>query len=139
MEMLTPQSENTRKHESITESSLSLRFTYCRQRTLDLVKPLEIEDYVVQPASFVSPPKWHLAHTTWFFEEFILVKFLPHYVRYNSRYNLLFNSYYKAKGEHWLQGERGLLSRPTVEEVLQYRFFVEKKILELLQQQADKK
>jgi TIGR03440 family protein len=135
METLNPQTDTATAIRP--ESNVSQRFKYCRQRTLDLVIPLEVEDHVVQPASFVSPPKWHLAHTTWFFEEFILVRFQPNYVRYNSRYNLLFNSYYKTKGEHWIQAERGMLSRPTVQEVIQYRQSVEKKILEILQQQPD--
>jgi hypothetical protein len=96
-----------------------------RRDTTDICAPLEIEDYVTQPISEVSPPKWHLGHTAWFFEELILVAFLPGYLRYNDGYRLLFNSYYKMAGKHWAQGERGNLSRPTVAEVLAYRNHVD--------------
>jgi hypothetical protein len=105
-----------------------------RRGTTDICAPLEIEDYVTQPISEVSPPKWHLGHTTWFFEELLLVAFLPGYVRYNDGYRLLFNSYYKSAGKHWIQGERGNLSRPTVAEVLAYRDHVDEKLIKLIEQ-----
>lgn len=104
-----------------------------RRGTTDICAPLEIEDYVTQPISEVSPPKWHLGHTTWFFEELLLVAFLPGYVRYNDGYRLLFNSYYKSAGKHWIQGERGNLSRPTVAEVLAYRDHVDEKLIKLIE------
>lgn len=96
-----------------------------RNDTTDICLPLAIEDHAVQPNAEVSPPKWHLGHTTWFFEELVLVKFMPGYVRCNEQYRLLFNSYYKSAGKHWIQGERGNLSRPTLDEVLAYRAYVD--------------
>lgn len=96
-----------------------------RNDTTDICQPLTVEDHAVQPSAEVSPPKWHLGHTTWFFEELILVRFMPEYERWNEQYRVLFNSYYKSAGEHWIQGERGNLSRPTVDEVLAYRSYVD--------------
>lgn len=94
---------------------------------------LETEDYVVQPVAEVSPPKWHLAHTTWFFEELLLRQNLPDYQRFNEHFPLLFNSYYKAAGDHWIQGARGQLSRPTVSEVYAYRRYVDEHMQRLLE------
>lgn len=112
--------------------SLEQSFKATRQRSLDICSFLELEDFVVQPSPEVSPPKWHLAHTTWFFEEMILVPYLNNYKRFNDKYNLLFNSYYKAMGTHWLQGSRGDLSRPTVAEVYRYREYIDTFLTELL-------
>ena len=69
-----------------------------RQKTEEICRPLEKEDYVVQPIADVSPPKWHLGHTTWFFETFILKQHLVGYKEFNSRYNFVFNSYYETVG-----------------------------------------
>lgn len=104
-----------------------------RKDSGDICQPLAIEDHAVQPCAEVSPPKWHLGHTTWFFEELILVRFMPEYRRYNEQYRLLFNSYYKSAGEHMLQGERGNLSRPAVTEVMAYRAHVDHYMALLLQ------
>jgi len=114
----------------------SLRHAYrsVRQHSTALCTPLQTEDYVVQPIADVSPPKWHLAHTTWFFEELLLVAHDANYRRFNAHYPKLFNSYYKAAGEHWLQAERGQLSRPTVEEVMRYRETVDLAMERLLQE-----
>lgn len=92
---------------------------------------------MVQPHPEVSPPKWHLAHTTWFFEQAILRTFARDYRCFDAEYSRLFNSYYKSAGEHWIQGERGHLSRPTVAEVLRYRHFVDEQILTLLEKEAN--
>lgn len=96
-------------------------------RTLSetLCLPLETEDYVIQSMPDVSPPKWHLAHTSWFFETFILQSFAKNYTCFHPKYNFLFNSYYEAVGERHPRPKRGLLSRPTVDEVMQYRHFVD--------------
>lgn len=118
--------------EEISVSELIKSFVEVRQSTIEICRPLVTEDYVVQPIPQVSPPKWHLAHTTWFFEEMILVPFLENYKRFNDNFNLLFNSYYKAAGKHWLQAERGQLSRPTVSEIKNYRQYVEDFIEKLL-------
>src|ERR1700746_1765311 len=85
-----------------------------------ICKPLEIEDYVAQSMPDASPVKWHLAHTTWFFETFVLAA-RTGYRPYHPQYRYLFHSYYDAVGERWSRPERGLLTRPTVAEVLQYR------------------
>ncbi|MCB1160152.1 MAG: ergothioneine biosynthesis protein EgtB [Leptospiraceae bacterium] len=106
---------------SKTGEELLKEYLSVRQKTIHICSRLEKEDYVVQPCTEVSPPKWHLGHTTWFFEELILIKFFQSIKRFNEKFPLLFNSYYKSSGKHWLQGERGQLSRPTVEEVLDYR------------------
>lgn len=104
---------------------------YCsiREQTLRICDPLESEDLVVQPSSEVSPPKWHLAHTTWFFEEFLLAEFLPSYKRFDDRFSYIFNSYYKGVGPHWTQSERGHLSRPTTKDIIKYREHVDKNML----------
>jgi ergothioneine biosynthesis protein EgtB len=101
-------------------------YTIIRNRTVELCKPLNTEDYVPQPALFVSPPKWHLAHTTWFFEEMILSKFNTSYTRFNKDFSFLFNSYYNTVGERTFRGDRGSITRPGVEEVYQYRAYVDK-------------
>lgn len=97
-----------------------------RRYTAQLCEPLEIEDYVPQPESFVSPPKWHLAHTTWFFEEMILKKHLPNYVEFDHQFNFLFNSYYQSVGERADRALRGVMTRPTVAQVRLYREHVDK-------------
>ena len=107
-----------------------------RQETVKLCSPLATEDYVVQPTREVSPPKWHLGHTTWFFEKVILEKFVAEYSCFNGKFDVLFNSYYKGMGDHWLQDDRGTLSRPTVDEVLAYRQYVDKNLVSFLQTQA---
>ena len=97
-----------------------------RRNTAQLCGPLEIEDYVPQPEPFVSPPKWHLAHTTWFFEEMILKKHLPNYVEFDHQFNFLFNSYYQSVGERADRALRGVMTRPTVARVRLYREHVDK-------------
>lgn len=112
---------------------LETKFFRARQKTEELCSVLETEDYVVQPMAEVSPPKWHLGHTTWFLEELILNKVRPHYQFYHPGYRKLFNSYYKGLGEHWVQGERGRLSRPSVKEIYEYRKHIDEQVLETYQ------
>src|SRR5277367_1643942 len=116
--------------ESIVSESLATRpsaeytpaaFKRVRETTVALCKPLQTEDFVIQSMPDVSPTKWHLAHTSWFFEEFILRSALPAYREFNSRYGYLFNSYYQSVSRPFARHERGLLSRPTVAEVMRYR------------------
>lgn len=114
-----------------TETLLEL-FTATRQHTETLCKPLEIEDYVVQPALYVSPPKWHLGHTTWFFEEFILKQHKPNYKLFHEDFAFVFNSYYETLGKHLVRSDRGNLSRPGVTKVYDYRHYVTNEIKELL-------
>lgn len=103
-----------------------------RSQSVQACEFLEIEDYGLQAAAFVSPPKWHLAHTTWFFETFILKSLVPGYRVYNDSYELLFNSYYNAIGEQYPRPQRGLLSRPTVTEIMAYRKHVDDAMTQLL-------
>ncbi|MBV6641210.1 MAG: ergothioneine biosynthesis protein EgtB [Cyclobacteriaceae bacterium] len=118
---------------TITNQELLVeRFRSIRDFSLKLCKPLEKEDYVVQPTMDVSPPKWHLAHTTWFFETFLLSPFSKDFKPFNKDYALLFNSYYIAAGERWVRSERGALTRPTVDEVLEYRNYVDQACIEYL-------
>lgn len=104
-----------------------------RQETEELCQPLAIEDYGVQSMANVSPPKWHLAHTTWFFETFVLNKWQPSYQSFHPLFHYLFNSYYETVGTVFPRPQRGLLSRPTVEEVYHYRHYVNEHIAELIQ------
>ncbi|WP_035842837.1 ergothioneine biosynthesis protein EgtB [Crocinitomix catalasitica] len=99
-------------------------FTATRKRTEELCKPLAIEDYSAQPIIDVSPPKWHLAHSTWFFEQFILVENVVNYKVFNADYAFFFNSYYNNVGERVLRPNRGLMTRPLVAEVYDYRRYV---------------
>lgn len=96
-----------------------------RQRSEAICAGLETEDYVVQPVADVSPPKWHLGHTSWFFETFILLRHLPGYSCFNPSYAFVFNSYYESFGARVIRTNRGNLSRPTVEEVYQYRRYID--------------
>jgi ergothioneine biosynthesis protein EgtB len=106
-------------------ADLAQRFARTRARTLELCRPLAPEDMVVQSMPDASPTKWHLAHTSWFFETFVLRRALASYAELEPRYAVLFNSYYHAAGERHPRPERGLLSRPTVAEVLAYRAHVD--------------
>lgn len=101
-------------------------FKKTRARTLSLCEPLETEDYVVQPVEFVSPPKWHLGHTTWFFETFLLKPYARGYTAFDKNYNYVFNSYYETVGARVIRTDRGNLSRPSVSDVLRYRAHVDK-------------
>jgi ergothioneine biosynthesis protein EgtB len=111
---------------------LAEAFGAVRARTLALTAPLEIEDYGLQPMPDASPAKWHLAHTTWFFETFLLKPFAPGWQPVDARYEYLFNSYYNAVGEQFPRAHRGDLSRPTVREVLDYRARVDAAMVALL-------
>ncbi len=99
-------------------------FLETRKHTETICKPLEIEDYVVQPIVDVSPPKWHLGHTTWFFEEFILKKHFHDYKSFDSNFSFVFNSYYETVGKRVIRADRGNLSRPSVAKVYEYRTHV---------------
>jgi len=96
-----------------------------RNDSMVMVRPLKIEDYVPQPSFFASPPKWNLAHTSWFFEELLLCQYKENYKIFHPQYSYLFNSYYNSLGERVLRHNRGDLSRPTVEEIFEYRNYVD--------------
>ncbi|WP_373544190.1 ergothioneine biosynthesis protein EgtB [Chamaesiphon sp.] len=108
------------------------RYQQVRQVSEKICQPLEIEDYTIQSMSDVSPPKWHLAHTTWFFETFLLLPYLPGYTVFHPQFGYLFNSYYEAVGARHPRHQRGLLSRPKVAEVYRYRTHVDRAMMELL-------
>src|SRR5207302_10965249 len=100
--------------------SLAARFRAVRATTEQLCAPLETEDYVVQSMPDASPAKWHLAHTSWFFETFLLKPAAADAGASGTNYAYLFNSYYNSLGERIARTERGLLTRPTVAEVYRY-------------------
>lgn len=108
------------------------KYISVRKYSESLCSPLKTEDYVVQPIVDVSPPKWHLGHTTWFFETFVLKSFDKNYKEFDPLYNYVFNSYYETVGARVIRTDRGNLSRPTVEEVYKYRKYVDLAISEFL-------
>lgn len=108
-------------------------FLETRRLTEEICKPLEVEDYVVQPIVDVSPPKWHLGHTSWFFEEFLLKPFKSDYNIFHEDFAFVFNSYYENVGKRVLRTDRGNLSRPGVAEVYSYRAYVTRNMKELLE------
>lgn len=107
-----------------------------RQRTEEICRVLHTEDYIPQPAVFVSPPKWHLAHSTWFFEEFILTKHLPGYKVFDADFCFLFNSYYNNIGDRTFRADRGAITRPGVEAVYEYRKYVDSHMEAALQNES---
>jgi len=110
-------------------AALALRYRAVRERTEALCAPLEREDLVAQSMPDASPAKWHLAHTTWFFETFVLAPRAAGYTTPDPLYALLFNSYYNAVGEQHPRPLRGVLTRPTVDEVFAYRAHVDRALL----------
>jgi ergothioneine biosynthesis protein EgtB len=115
-------------------TKLAEKYRQVRQTSLSLCEPLELEDYVVQPMDNASPPKWHLAHVTWFFETFILKPYHDGYRPYHPAFEVMFNSYYNGVGRQFPRPQRGNLSRPTVAEIIQYRSYVDEHVLALLGQ-----
>lgn len=112
------------------------RYKEVRQQTVDLCKPLKTEDYVVQPSEFASPPKWNLAHVSWFFETFVLKKYKKNYQTYDPRYAYFFNSYYESEGQRTFRADRGNMSRPTTEEVYQFRAYIDAEMHNFLENGA---
>lgn len=108
------------------------KFSNIRQQTEIICKPLEVEDFVVQPIIDVSPPKWHLAHTTWFFENFILKDFKKDYKLFHKDYGFMFNSYYESEGDKVLRADRGNMTRPTTGDVFKFRAYVDEQMNEFL-------
>src|SRR5262249_13337781 len=120
---------NSMQSENDEERIASLPEMYktVRARTMEIVAPLEIEDYVVQTAPYMSPPRWHLGHTTWFFE-MVLKDFVAGYQVRSEDYLYYFNSYYEKFGSRIDKGRRGTKSRPTVRETLEYRRAIDDKM-----------
>jgi ergothioneine biosynthesis protein EgtB len=119
------------------EADLLARFLDVRATTDELTRTLAPEDFVVQSMEDVSPTKWHLAHTSWFWEAFVLSEHLEDYRPFHPRYHYLFNSYYVQAGERHCRAQRGYLSRPTVAEVREYRRHVNEAMANLLARDSD--
>ena len=118
--------------QQLDSNSLRCRYQTIRDATLELTEPFSAEDQQLQSMPDASPAKWHKAHTTWFFETFILSTRVPGYRPFNPEFRQLFNSYYKQLGAHPLRGSRGLMSRPSLEEVHAYRAWVDDAMLRYL-------
>ena len=115
-----------------TTSELLPHYESVRRFSQLLCEPLEIEDFVVQSMPDASPIRWHLAHTTWFFETFVLKPFVPNYEPIDPLYEYLFNSYYNGVGQQFPRAKRGLLTRPSVADVYLYRQTIDNQIKRLL-------
>jgi ergothioneine biosynthesis protein EgtB len=118
------------------ETDLNILFQQVRRYSVGQCEPLLSEDYVPQPVVFVSPPKWHLAHTTWFFEEFVLKPFDRNYRDFDQSFGYLFNSYYNTVGQRIMRTDRGNLTRPPTSKIYDYRKYVDEH-LEVLLRSAD--
>jgi len=124
--------QSTQKINKNNKWSIQDAFKAVRAESETICEPLEVEDYGIQTMPDVSPPKWHLAHTSWFFETFILKPFATNFKTFDPLFAHLFNSYYEQAGTFHPRPERGLLSRPTVEEVYAYRHYIDQCMLDLL-------
>ena len=124
---LQPASDGLNEREA-----LARKFRTVRAESVALAAPLTVEDQTIQTIAEVSPTKWHLAHTSWFFETFLLAQFNKSYAAFDARFNYLFNSYYEAVGARHPREQRGLLSRPGVSTVMDYRRHVDAAMAELI-------
>ena len=117
----------------------TLLFDYRQVRAFTeiLCEPLAIDDFQIQSIPQTSPPKWHIAHVTWFFETFVLMEFDRSYKAYRDDFDYIFNSYYHTHGKMHPRPMRGLLSRPTVNEIFEYRHHVDQKISALIENLPD--
>jgi ergothioneine biosynthesis protein EgtB len=120
------------KPESIEQADLAVRYPQVRGATEALTQGLSAEDCALQSMPDASPVKWHMAHTTWFFETFVLEKHAPHHEPFHPQFRYLFNSYYNALGEQFSRSQRGMLSRPGLEDIQRYRAHVDVKVRALL-------
>ena len=122
---------------AIAGVALQQRFDAVRRRSVSLAEPLSEEDCCVQSMPDASPVKWHLAHTTWFFETFILERHEPGYTPHHPAFRMLYNSYYNGVGEKHARAQRGLITRPSFDEVLSYRHSIDARVGVLLAQGND--
>ncbi|MGH1362755.1 MAG: ergothioneine biosynthesis protein EgtB [Calditrichia bacterium] len=123
----------------MNRAELTRFFLAVRQTTEDICAPLSVEDYVIQPILDVSPPKWHLGHTSWFYEAIFLDKYISGYTPYHPEYAFVFNSYYESFGTRVNRDMRGSLSRPTVGEVMAYRAHITNHMCDLIDNVDDAK
>jgi ergothioneine biosynthesis protein EgtB len=123
------------RHDAPNE--LALRYKTVRAQSIALAKPLSEEDCCVQSMPDASPIKWHLAHSTWFFETFILERFEPDFRPHHPAFRVLFNSYYNGVGDKHARAQRGLLTRPSLSEVLDYRRDVDARMMSLMSHSAE--
>ena len=121
----------------ILQTTLAKRFRAARRQTMNLCEPLTPEDMMVQSCPEASPAKWHLAHTTWFFESFVLREFLPGYRVFNADFAWLFNSYYESFSAFPEKRLRSSFSRPGLDEVLRYREHVDAAMERLLEREPE--
>ncbi|RME65246.1 MAG: hypothetical protein D6782_06600, partial [Alphaproteobacteria bacterium] len=120
------------RRASDAPSALAVCYRRTRARSLAIAAPLAVEDQVAQSMTDASPTKWHLAHTTWFFETFLLKPYAPGYMPFDAAYAYLFNSYYEAVGAQYPRARRGLLTRPTLARVHDYRAYVDDAMADLI-------
>src|SRR3954453_8847567 len=118
-------------------TTLPTRFGEVRALTDQLAAPLSAEDQTVQSMPDCSPTKWHRAHTTWFFETFLLERWVPQYDQFDPTYRMLFNSYYEGVGPRYPRSQRGAITRPGAAEVGRYRAAVDEAVLRLLERHHD--
>ena len=118
--------------EEVQKADLAERLAATRARTLALAEPLSDADATIQPHPDASPAKWHLAHTTWFFETFILRDHLPGYRLHHDKWPFLFNSYYEGEGDRHPRPRRGMISRPSLDEVRDWRRAVDSALADAL-------
>ena len=111
---------------NVDRGLLLQRYQYVRDFSMQLVEPLSAEDCQIQSMPDTSPTKWHLAHVTWFFETFILVEFLQGYQRLNEEFHYLYNSYYNGAGKQYARPKRGMVTRPSLAQIMEYRLYVDK-------------
>lgn len=124
-------------HRAGSSTPLSAHYRQVRSDSTRLCATLAAEDFVVQSMPDVSPTKWHLAHVTWFFEKFVLEPFAANYAPFDEAYHFLFNSYYVSAGDMHRRPQRGLLSRPTVQQVFEYRDDVDARVQNLIAERGD--
>ncbi len=132
MDAKTTQPTLAKSEDRHSKEKLTERFSAIREFSNFLVEPLETEDFVIQAIENTSPTKWHLAHVSWFYETFVLDKAISDYESLHPQYSYIFNSYYLQTGEPHTRSKRGLLSRPTVSQVFEYRDYVNNEVLNFL-------
>src|SRR5690554_456420 len=133
MQAITPWEDGP----ELARDELRERYEAVRFFTEHLCEPLELEDYVIQSMPNASPAKWHLAHTSWFFEQFVLREAIKGYEVFDDSYKMLFNSYYNSVGPQFDRANRGLISRPGVEETMRYRRYVDRAMQRVFDQLAE--